>query len=83
MHVVSCGGKVSSSTGRVWGMYPCVLCLVIHMRACSIIGLMLRAGAIVPVLISLKVRLLVWIAVWPYLCGLYPEGVGVVGMGLE
>jgi len=83
MHVVSCGGKVFSSTGRVWGMYPFVLGLVIPMRACSVIGLVLRAGAIVPVLISLKFRFLVWPAVWRSLCGLYPVGVGVVGMGLE
>ncbi len=74
---------MSSSTGRVGGLYPCGLGLAIPMRACSSIGLVSRVGAIVPALISLKVRLLVWPTVWQSLCGLYPEGVGVVGMGLE
>ena len=41
------------------------------------------SGAIVTAIIYLKVRLLVWPAVRQSLYGLYPEGVGVVGVGLE
>ncbi len=82
MHFVACGRKVSIAMGLVWGLYPCVLGLRFPIRACSIIGLVLCAVAIILVLISLKVRVLVWLAVWLILFGLYTKGAEGVGVGL-
>ncbi len=82
MHLAACGRKVSIAMGRVWGLYPCVLGLRFPIRALSIIGLVLCAVAIILLLISLKVRVQVWLAVWLILIGLYTKGAEVVGVGL-
>ena len=82
MHFVACGRKVSIAMGLVWGLYPCVLGLRFPIRVWSIVGLVLCAVAIILFLISLKVRVLVWLAVWLILFGLKTEGVEGVGVGL-
>ncbi len=82
MHFVARGRKVSIAMGRVWGLYPCVLGLRFPIRVWSIIGLVLCAVAIILFLISLKDRVLVWLAVWLILFGLNTEGAEGVGVGL-
>ena len=83
MHALLWGWDRSNSTGRVRGPYPFEVGAAIHVRACFSFGLVLCIGAIVPAIIFLMVRMLVWLALRRSLCGLYSEGVGVDGVGLE
>ncbi len=83
MHVVFRGLNRSNSADRVRGTHPFGVGAAIPMRACVSLGLLLRISSIVPSICVLKFivlvrRLLCWIR-----CGMCPEGVGVVDLGLE
>ena len=71
MHLVACARGVSIAMGHVWGLYTCVLGLRFSIRAWSIIGLVLCAGAFMLFFITLKVWALGWLAVCLRILGLY------------